>query len=82
MNRDQIAALFDQQAAGYDAQWERMGPVREGLYFLLEAAFAKVPGEARVLSVGAGTGIEIAFLAARFPQWQFTAVERGCPSSC
>lgn len=38
MKRDEIAALFDQQAAGYDTQWERMSPVREGLYLLLEAA--------------------------------------------
>lgn len=75
MTRDEIAALFDQQAAGYDTQWQRMSPVREGLYFLLEAAFAKLPADARVLSVGSGTGIEIAFLAARFPRWQFTAVE-------
>lgn len=75
MKRNEIAALFDQQAAGYDTQWERMSPVREGLYFLLEAAFATLPTDARVLSVGSGTGIEIEFLAARFPQWQFTAVE-------
>jgi tRNA (cmo5U34)-methyltransferase len=49
--------------------------VRDGLYFLLEAAVASLPAEARVLSVGAGTGSEIAFLAARFPRWHFTAVE-------
>lgn len=75
MNRDEIAALFNQQAAGYDTQWERMAPVRNGLYFLLEAAFAHLPVDARVLSVGSGTGIEIEFLASRFPQFQFTAVE-------
>lgn len=75
MTRDEIAALFDHQAAGYDTQWERMSPVREGLYFLIEAAFAKLPADARVLSVGSGTGIEVAFLAARFPRWHFTAVE-------
>lgn len=75
MTRDEIAALFDQQAAGYDTQWERMSPVREGLYFLLEAAFASLGADARVLSVGCGTGIEIGFLAERFPRWRFTAVE-------
>jgi len=75
MNRDEIAALFNQQAAGYDTQWERMAPVRDGLYFLLESAFAHLPANARVLSVGSGTGIEIEFLASRFPQFQFTAVE-------
>lgn len=75
MNRDEVTALFDQQAAGYDMQWERMSPVRDGLYFFLEAAFAKLPADARVLSVGSGTGSEIEFLAAHFPHWQFTAVE-------
>lgn len=65
MKRDEIAALFDQQAAGYDTQWLRMSPVREGLFFLLEAAFATLPPDTRVLSAGAGTGIEIEFLATR-----------------
>ncbi len=75
MHRDETAALFDQQAAGYDTQWERMSPVREGLYFLMEAVLAGLPADARILSVGTGTGIEIAFLAERHPQWRFTAVE-------
>ncbi len=75
MNRDEIASLFDQQAAGYDTQWERMAPVRDGLHFLLEAVFASLPTGARVLSVGVGTGLELAFLAERFPRWRFTAVE-------
>jgi tRNA (cmo5U34)-methyltransferase len=60
MNRDETAALFDKQAAGYDSQWSRMAPVRDGLY---------------ILGVGVGTGAELAYLAARNPQWRFTAVE-------
>lgn len=75
MDRNEVAALFEQQAAGYDTQWERMSPVRDALYFLIEAALGKLPANARVLSVGSGTGAEIEFLALRFPQWQFTAVE-------
>lgn len=75
MNREETAALFDQQAAGYDSQWGRMAPVRDGLYFLLEAVLAPLPDDARVLGVGVGTGTELAFLAARFPRWRFTAVE-------
>jgi len=75
VNREEIAELFDRQAAGYDSQWSRMAPVREGLYFLAEAALTALPDDARVLGVGVGTGAELAFFAARFPKWQFTAVE-------
>jgi len=75
MNREETAALFDQQAAGYDSQWARMAPVRDGLYFLVEAAFASLADDAHVLGVGVGTGTELAHLAARFPGWRFTAVE-------
>jgi tRNA (cmo5U34)-methyltransferase len=75
MNREDTVALFDQQAAGYESQWARMAPVRDALYFLLEAALASLPDDARVLGIGIGTGSELAFLAARFPRWRFTAVE-------
>lgn len=75
MNREETAALFDRQAAGYDSQWARMAPVRDGLYFLVEAVFATLPADAHVLGVGVGTGAELAFLAKRFPGWRFTAVE-------
>jgi tRNA (cmo5U34)-methyltransferase len=75
MQREELKALFDQQAAGYDQQWARMAPIREGLYFLLGSVFAPLPTEARLLCVGAGTGVELAYLARLFPQWRFTAVE-------
>jgi len=75
MQQEELKALFDQQAAGYDKQWARMAPIREGLHFLLEAVFADLPADARVLCVGAGTGAELAFLARIFPRWRFTAVE-------
>jgi tRNA (cmo5U34)-methyltransferase len=75
MNRDETAALFDQQAPGYDSQWERMAPVRDSLYFLVEAVFASIRADAHVLGVGVGTGMELAHLARRFPRWRFTAVE-------
>lgn len=75
MRSEEITSVFDSQAAGYDKQWARMSPVREGLYFLLGSVFADLPPDARILSVGAGTGIEMAYLANRFPGWSFTAVE-------
>ena len=75
MRRDEVKAIFDQQASSYDEQWAKTAPIRDGLLFLLEAVFAELPGNARILCVGAGTGEEMAYLAKRFPGWSFTAVE-------
>ncbi|MBD9481560.1 class I SAM-dependent methyltransferase [Pseudomonas sp. PDM14] len=75
MRDDELKALFDQQAAGYDKQWSGMAPIREALYRLLDALFAALPENARILCVGVGTGAEVAHLAGRFPGWQFTAVD-------
>lgn len=75
MQQQELDALFDKQAAGYDAQWARMAPIRGSLHFLLETVFADLPEDARLLCVGAGTGAEIAHLARRFPRWRFLALD-------
>lgn len=75
MQNEELKTLFDQQAPGYDKQWARMAPIREGMYFFLDAVFAGLPANARILSVGVGTGLELANLARRFPAWTFTAVD-------
>lgn len=75
MRSEELKAVFDQQASGYDTQWARMAPIRDGLYFLLESIFAGLPADARILCVGAGTGAELAYLARAFPRWRFTAVD-------
>lgn len=75
MQREEIKAVFDQQASGYDKQWARMAPIRDGLHFLLESIFVDLPADARILCVGAGTGAELAYLARAFPHWRFTAVD-------
>jgi len=75
MRRDELKAAFDQQAPGYDNQWAKLAPIREGLHFLLESVFANLPADARILCVGSGTGAELAHLARKFPRWSFTAVE-------
>lgn len=75
MHADKIKAAFDQQAAGYDKQWAKLAPIRDSLHFLLESVFAPLPANARVLCAGVGTGAELAYLAARFPGWSFTAVD-------
>lgn len=75
MDDNELKALFDQMAPGYDKRWERTAPITQCLYFLLESVFAALPEDARILCVGAGTGSEILHLADRFPGWRFTAVE-------
>jgi tRNA (cmo5U34)-methyltransferase len=75
MQGDELKAAFDQQAAGYDRQWAKLAPIRDGLHFLLESVFGGLPANARALCVGAGTGAELAHLAAKFPGWRFTVVE-------
>lgn len=75
MHNDELKALFDQQAAGYDQQWAGMAPIRDNLHFLLGSLFTRLPDDARILAVGAGTGAEIGYLAARNPGWRFTALD-------
>ena len=47
MRDEEIKALLDQQAAGYDKQWAGMAPIREALYLLLDALFIDLPADAR-----------------------------------
>lgn len=75
MNNDELKAVFDQQASGYDKQWLRMAPINNALYYLLESVFVDLPPQARILCVGGGTGKELVHLANKFPGWHFTAVE-------
>jgi tRNA (cmo5U34)-methyltransferase len=71
---------FDEKgAATYDDRFAKIGGVREALHLLMRALLGELPGRARVLCVGAGTGLEIQALAAHFPEWQFTAVEPSAP---
>jgi tRNA (cmo5U34)-methyltransferase len=75
MNKEQVKEIFDRQASGYDEQWKRTAPIKDGLLFLLTSVFAVLPSNARLLCVGAGTGEEMVYLARRFPQWSFVVVE-------
>lgn len=75
MNQDELKAVFDRQASGYEAQQMKLAPVHDGLYFQLEWIFSELSQEARILCVGLGAGAELSYLASRFPGWSFTAVE-------
>jgi tRNA (cmo5U34)-methyltransferase len=75
MQSDKIKALFDQQASSYDQKWIELAPINATLHLLAAAALSKLPAQAEILCVGAGTGTEILYLAGKFPGWRFTAVE-------
>lgn len=75
MHKDEIKTIFDQQASTYDDRWAKTAPIRDALHFLLEAVFAGLPTNARILCVGVGTGEELNHLARRFPDWTFVAVD-------
>ena len=75
MQQDDLVALFDQQAPGYDRQWANTAAIRDCMYLLLDPLLSDLPRAARVLCVGVGTGQELAHLARAFPDWQFVAVD-------
>lgn len=71
---------FDEDhAARYDDQFRELMPLRDALHLVTRLALCELPPEARILSVGAGTGAEILALAPRFPGWRFTAVDTSAP---
>jgi tRNA (cmo5U34)-methyltransferase len=78
MDKSQLETTFDQQSSTYDQQWVKLAAFRDGIHVLVAALFSRLPHDARILCVGAGTGAEIHYLAERFPDWTFVAVE---PSS-
>lgn len=74
------ASFFDRaRAAEYDQRFAKLAPLRDALHLLTAAALAGLPEDARVLSVGAGTGAEVLALAPRFPGWRFVAVDPSEP---
>lgn len=75
MNQEELKAVFDKQASSYEQQQKKLAPIHEGLYFQLEWIFSALPKSARILCVGLGAGAELSYLARKFPQWSFTAVE-------
>ena len=80
MPQQDPSTIFDQKhAAEYDQRFVKATAIRDALQLLTAAVLGDLPADARVLSVGAGTGLEIAYLAQRFPGWRFMAVEPSGP---
>jgi tRNA (cmo5U34)-methyltransferase len=74
-----LTAFGAEQAAAYDARFAKLEPMRDALHLLTGGILARLPSDARILCVGAGSGAELLALAAKFPGWRFTAVEPSGP---
>ncbi len=80
MQKEDLQAVFNQQAASsYDSHWAKLSPLRDALHLLIGAVFSDLPAKSRILCIGCGTGSELLYLAKRFPDWHFTAVEPSAP---
>ncbi|MCW1884404.1 class I SAM-dependent methyltransferase [Luteolibacter flavescens] len=75
MSTPSLTSFGPEQAAAYDERFAKFAPLRDALHLLAGTVLARLPEDARILCVGAGTGAELLALGSRFPGWRFTAVE-------
>ena len=76
MKHQEPKKIFNQETAtSYDVQRENLASIKSALHLCIRALLSKLPVDARILCVGAGTGSELIELARAFPHWTFTAVE-------
>jgi tRNA (cmo5U34)-methyltransferase len=59
--QDPSAAFNEQHAAEYDTRFAKAVAMRDALHLLTAVVLGELPADARVLSVGAGTGSEVAY---------------------
>lgn len=77
---DPVPAPFGpEMAASYDQRFAGLAPLREALHLVTRFALAPLPERARILVVGAGTGLEIEMLGRHYPEWRFVAVDPSGP---
>lgn len=75
-----LSVVFDAaRAEAYDNQFSAMHSIKDAVHLLVQAYFADLPADARILIAGAGTGAEARYLAARFPGWRFTLIDPSAP---
>ena len=72
--------IFDEeQASRYEDNFAPIQAIRDVMHLLVLVALKKLPERARILCVGAGTGLELSEMALKHPDWVFTAVEPSSP---
>jgi len=74
---DQISpqTIDQKKAASYDEQRATLKPIKDALHLCMNMILLKLPEDAKILCVGAGTGSELIYLAEAHPKCRFTVVE-------
>ena len=76
MPTEEDSVVFDEdRASSYDDRAAKLAPLRDTLHLLTQLVLSDLSADAHILCVGVGTGLELIYLAQKFPQWQFTAVD-------
>ncbi len=71
-----VTQFFDKRAAEtYDERQQRLAPITDNLHFLIGLVLKDLPSDARILSVGVGTGTEMIRLAKANPGWRFVGID-------
>ncbi len=65
----------EEKAQSYDSKFSKISAIKDSLYLLTQVILSDVKDNAKVLCVGAGTGIEVLYLAKQFSTWQFDIIE-------
>ena len=66
---------FTNGAMVYDERNRQLAPIADNMHFLIRLILKNAPEQARILSVGVGTGAEIISLSKSFPHWTFVGVD-------
>lgn len=74
-SNDAVRAAFDMAADSYDADRKILIPGLEEFYGVVLAAISNLPKGARVLDLGAGTGLLSGMIAAVRPDLDFTLID-------
>lgn len=76
MTQKKTGDFFDRKTAqGYDGRARKVGAINDAVHLLTGLVLSRLPADAKILCVGAGTGSEILPLAAKFPGWRFDALD-------
>jgi len=69
MKNQEPTVVFDRErASAYDKRFAKLAPLRDAIHLLMHMTLSEFPTDAHILSVGAGTGAELIYLAQNFPQ--------------
>lgn len=73
---DKTVAIFDAHPPGfYDESTKHFATALANLHFLSAVVLQRLPANARILSVGVGTGTELIGLARAYPGWTFDGID-------